>query len=1076
MYPVKAHNEESKRRSKREEEHRKYRDGESLDRRHRDPDRDARSEKEKEKLRERESTKERSKHRDPDRDRNQDIKGEDIKEDRYKERKRERERENRHRDGDEEEKRHNRAEKENSERRRDREKDRYKDRDIDMYNQGDRGTSREREKDRDRRRAERDRERRNETDRRKERREGEKEERERNKDRDRERKSEMDKRKEPEKEEGERDKERERRERHRARESEQNRHEYEEKHRDGERRERRGEKEHSGHKEKEHRRDREDREKRRRDKESHVPNTSHSREAEEHAQEWKVSKDYFHGIKDGDREKAREREERDRRRERRHKEASDSKRSDRERKHKDSSSHDLNERINRDKEEPNKIPQVTWRSIQAEISDPENPVENEEAEEDKQSSKDYHNDYEEDFEDYEEDFEDVGEEDDDNEEEEKEEHDNKAREGKRELSPKRREEIEAIQKAIDEENERIYSARSKPTTTESAVTQRERHSDRSQTHGKIIDFVSAKQREISQKVAKKQKQRSEELLRLIDLDFSITFSLLDLPPVNEYDMYIKNFGTANTKQAYVQCNEDNTDRDIQTEEVEMTDRWTQHPPEANAACGGSKASQDTADESTLRININSQRLTTFLHSAAQVMAVLIEENMAESNSVRRLRSQTDALSFSDGCIQLNTKLPFLHGRKVSLLQFSQVQRHTLLSVHPPSSKNSAVRLDGETIICVWNIWEPSRPQKILLYESEVKCCCFSPGKVTLVFAGTEVGSVVVWDLREHSGTHLNLVVGKEVWTLRYPTFSTDAVLSGVGHLSPVVSIEPVVATADTSSKSATADIDESLGLSFQLGSLDENGVLTLWVVVELPKGNESGSQTDLGLRPGGKVKLLHSSSLQTTEKSPQDVIMGFGPPVSLQLKFLPSDSNHYFIGTNMGLVRHGTRHSLKVLPKFYRSQFDSCRPVEVTALDFSPSGEPLFLVGCSDGTVRLHSVLREDPLMEWSGCSSGAPVLSVQWSQTRPAVFCVLDAASDLHIWDLTVKDYVPVVTENIHNDRVIAMAVFGEPAKQNTFSGVALAKQSGKVEIQYFKESLTVPSPDDKEKLDSFLHNAFLM
>ncbi|KAL1271191.1 hypothetical protein QQF64_030207 [Cirrhinus molitorella] len=1019
---IQAHNEESKRRSKREEEHRKYRDGESLDRRHRDPDRDARREKEKQK--ERESTNERSKQRDPDRD----IKTEVIREDRYKERTRERERDNRHRDGDDT--RHNRAEKENSERRRNREKDRFKDRDIDMYHQGDRGTNREREKDRDRRRAERDRERRSETDRR---REGEKEERERDKER-----------------------ERERRERHRARESEQNRHEYEDKQRDGERRERRNEKEHSGHKEKEHRRDREDREKRR-DKESHGTNTSHSREAEQHHQEWKESKDYFLGIKDGDREKAREREERDRRREKRHKEASDSKRSDRERKHKDLTSHDLNERINGDKE-----------------------VENEETEEDKQSSKDYHNDYEEDFEDYEEDFEDVGEEDDDNEEEEeeeKEEHDNKVREDKRELSPKRREEIEAIQKAIDEENERIYSVRSKPTTTKSAVTQRERHSDRSQTHGKIIDFVSAKQREISQKVAKKQKKRSEELLRLIDLDFSITFSLLDLPPVNEYDMYIKNFGTANTKQAYVQCNEDNTDRDIQTEEVDMTDKWTQHPPEANAACGGSKASQDTADESTSRINTNSQRLTAFLRSAAQVMAVLIEENMAESNSVRRLRSQTDALSFSDGCIQLNTKLPFLHGRHVSLLQFSQVQRQTLLSVHPPSSKSSAVRLDSETIICIWNIWEPSRPQKILLYESEVRCCCFSPGKVTLVFAGTEVGSVVVWDLREHTGTHLNLVVGQEVWTLRYPTFSTDAVLSGVGHLSPVVSIEPVVATADTSSKSTlTADIDESLGLSFQLGSLDENGVLTLWVVVELPKGNDSGSQTDLGLRPGGKVKLLHSSSLQTAEKSPQDVIMGFGPPASLQLKFLPSDSNHYFIGTNMGLVRHGTRHSLKVLPKFYRSQFDSCRPVEVTALDFSPSGEPLFLVGCSDGTVRLHSVLREDPLMEWSGCSSGAPVLSVQWSQTRPAVFCVLDAASDLHIWDLAVKDYLPVVTENIHNDRVTAMAVFGEPAKQNTFSGIALAKQSGKMEIQYFKELLTVPSADDKEKLHSFLHNAFLI
>ncbi|XP_043100036.1 cytoplasmic dynein 2 intermediate chain 1 isoform X1 [Puntigrus tetrazona] len=1024
---IQAHNEESKRRSKREEEHRKYRDGESLDRRHRDHDRDAR--REKEKLRERESTRERSKHRDPDRDRNLDIKKEDIRDDRYKERKRERERENRHRDGGEEEKRHNRGEKENSERRRYREKDSYKERDIDVYNQGDGSTNREREKDRDRRRAERDRERKSEADRKKEgRREGEKEERERDKERDRER-----------------------REKHRAKESEQNRHEYEEKQRDREKRERRSDKEHSGHKE--HRRDREDREKRRRDKESHVANTSHSGEVEQHDQEWQESKDYFHSIKDGDRKKAREREDKDGRREKRHKEPSDSKRSDREWKHKDSSGHNPNERINRDKE-----------------------VENEENEEDKQSSKDYHKDYEEDFEDYEDDFEDVGEEEDDNEEEEEnEEHDEKVREDERELSPKRREEIEAIQRAIDEENERIYSARSKPT--KSAATQREKHSDRRQTHGKMIDFVSAKQREISQKVVRKQKKRSEELLRLIDLDFSITFSLLDLPPVNEYDMYIKNFGTANTKQAYVQCNEDNTDRDIQTEEVDLTDKWTQHPPEANAACGGSRASRDTTDKSTSRITADSQRLTTFIRSAAQVMAVLIEENMAESNSIRRLRSQTDSLSFSDGCIQLNTKLPFLHGRQVSLLQFSHVQRQTLLSVHPPSSKSSAVRLDGETIICVWNIWEPSRPQKILLYEFEVRCCCFSPGKVKLVFAGTEVGSVVVWDLREHSGSHSNLVVGKEVWTLRYPTFSTDAVLSDVGHQSPVVSIEPVLAAADTNLKSTlTANIEESLGLSFQLGSLDENGVLTLWVVVELPKGNDSGSQTDLGLRPGGKIKLLHSSSLQTTEKPSQDVIRGFGPPVGLQLKFLPSDSNHYFIGTNMGLVRHGTRHSLKVLPKFYRSQFDSCRPVEVTALDFSPSGEPLFLVGCSDGTVRLHSVLREDPLMEWSGCSSGASILSVQWSQTRPAVFCVLDAASDLHIWDLTVKDFVPVVTENLHNDRVTAMAVFGEPAKQNAFSGIALAKQSGKLEIQYFKESLTVPSGYDKEKLQSFLYNAFLI
>lgn len=44
------------------------------------------------------------------------------------------------------------------------------------------------------------------------------------------------------------------------------------------------------------------------------------------------------------------------------------------------------------------------------------------------------------------------------------------------------------------------------------------------------------------------RKRSTELLRLIDLDFSVAFSVLDLPPLNEYDMYIRSFGTANTRQ------------------------------------------------------------------------------------------------------------------------------------------------------------------------------------------------------------------------------------------------------------------------------------------------------------------------------------------------------------------------------------------------------------------------------------------------------------------------------------------------------------------------------------------------
>ncbi|KAM6971556.1 cytoplasmic dynein 2 intermediate chain 1 [Tautogolabrus adspersus] len=692
--------------------------------------------------------------------------------------------------------------------------------------------------------------------------------------------------------------------------------------------------------------------------------------------------------------------------------------------------------------------------------------------------------YEDDFEDYEEDFEEMEESANEDEDDKEPQHPGGGEE-REELSAQRRKEIEAIQRAMDEENERVGTAQSRGSTSreEEDEPKWSRGSEKSQNkesqRGKFIDFVAAKQREVSKKVATKQKKRSTELLRLIDLDSSLTFSLLDLPPVNEYDMYIRNFGTANTKQAYVQCNEDNADRDIQTEEIDVCDKWTQHPPEHSGACGDPNVSQEAQEKTLNEINYDSQRLAAFLLSASQVMVVLLEEDQAEKTSLRKLQSPTDTPSFSDGTLLLNTKLPFLYGRHIRLLHFSQVQRHTMMSVHNPTTEPSAVRLDSYTIVCIWNIREPSRPQKVLVYESEIHCCCFSPGKATLVFAGTSVGSVVLWDLREHARIHHCMKIGEEEWTFRQPTFSTDAVLAGSGHLSSVTSVEVVPSAAAAAGGlrpevPLLASEEESSGSSFQLASLDENGVLNFWVVVELPKANEAGSPTDLGLRPGGKVKLLHSSSLLTAERvSPQDAL-NTGALQTQHLKFLPTDCNHFFIGTNMGLVNHGTSHGLKAPPKFYRFQEAGVRPVDVTSINFSPFVSHLFLVGCSDGSIRLHAVSHEQPVAEWANATAGEPVVSLQWTKTRPTVFCALDAASKLHIWDLMSSDSEPVVTERIHTDRVTAVAMFGDSGQHNTYSGIGLAHESGKIEMLYFSRKFTVPMMAEEEKLESLMGDAF--
>ncbi|KAJ4923793.1 hypothetical protein JOQ06_028048 [Pogonophryne albipinna] len=679
-------------------------------------------------------------------------------------------------------------------------------------------------------------------------------------------------------------------------------------------------------------------------------------------------------------------------------------------------------------------------------------------------------DYEDDFEDYEEDFEELDESPD---EEEEEKEGSEVLEEKEELTAERRKEIEAIQRAMDEENQRVQSREISSTEEERPRWSRgsEKTPSVDSQRGKFIDFVAAKQREVSKKVASKQKKRSTELLRLIDLDFSTTASLLDLPPVNEYDMYIRTFGTENTKQAYVQCNEDNVDRDIQTEETEVCEKWTQHPPEHHGACGDPNLSREAQDKSEM--SFDSRRLTAFLRSASQVMVVLLEEHRADRKSLEKMKSPTDSTSFSDGSLRLNTKLPFLYGRSVSLLHFSPAQKHTVMSVHRPTETPSAVRLDSCSVICIWNIWEPSSPQRVLIYESEVQCCCFSPGKAVLVFAGTSVGSVLLWDLRENTEDHYSLKIGEEEWTFRLPTFSTDAVMSGSGHFSSVTSVE-VVPSSSSSDVPLLASEEESSGLSFQLASLDEVGVLNFWVVLELPKANEAGSPTDLGLRPGGKVKLLHSSVLLTAERESQRDAARTGPLQTLHLKFLPTDSNHFFICTNMGLVNHETSHGLKAPPRFYRFQEAGVQPVDVTSIHFSPFRKHLFLVGCGDGSIRLHAVSQQHPVSEWRNSTSGEPVISLQWNQTRPSVFCVLDGASNLHIWDLLRNDSQPVVTEKLHSDRVTAMSVFGDSGQQHTYSGVALAHESGKIEMQYFTRSLTVSSSEEEEKLESLVTEAF--
>ncbi|XP_042745029.1 cytoplasmic dynein 2 intermediate chain 1 isoform X1 [Lagopus leucura] len=673
-------------------------------------------------------------------------------------------------------------------------------------------------------------------------------------------------------------------------------------------------------------------------------------------------------------------------------------------------------------------------------------------------------DYEDDFEDYEDDFDDYDE--------------DKSEEGDtedklREIHFSKPSEIEEIQRAINAENDRICTSLPLKTRNEKQepVMETQYPPARNSFRGIFMDFETAHQRQSSQSMASKQKKRSAELLPLIDLDFSVSFSLLDLPPVNEYDMYIRNYGKMNTKQAYAQCNEDNLDRDIQTEEVETLEKWTQHPGESALVSGGPINGQEMSANGAQSPKIDSLRLANFLRSAGQVIAVLLEEDQAAAQPRWKQRSQQTSLSISDSCFQLNTNQPFLHDRKISCLYVSQVQRQALLSVHGLPEKAGVALLNRKSIICVWSIWQPSSPQKVLICDSEVLCCCFSPSKTTLVFAGTVDGSLLVWDLREDTRMHPHITFSETDWTFRVPTFSTDGILNSVNHTSPILAVEPVSTLYAERNYGLTSFFhqEEMSGPPFQIASMDENGILNTWVVVELQKVDLAGSQTDLGLIPGGKVKLVHSSAMELNKSLfPKDVCLRM--PQTLTVKFLPSDPNHFIVGTNVGLIGRGTRHDVKVLPKLFRPQESGIRSISINAIDFFPFGKPLFLVGCSDGSIRLHQMTSEYPLMQWNDSTNGQPVIALQWALTRPAVFFVLDASSNIYIWDLLESDLFPVAKQTIPSENVITMALLGEPEKTNGLLGIVLANNSGEIDIHYMKKKWALPQPEESEKLNLIL------
>jgi len=378
-----------------------------------------------------------------------------------------------------------------------------------------------------------------------------------------------------------------------------------------------------------------------------------------------------------------------------------------------------------------------------------------------------------------------------------------------------------------QENEKVIRSRSPRPHSDSPArfsskgdqkqNKRRNRPDRPKTG---VNFGRARQSQRTKAMGKSMR-RFNELKDLVELDF-ITIDLFDLPPMSEYDLYIKSFGGSNAAQTSTQTGQDANEVEIQTEEVAKRTRWTQEPPTDLKGCGRDQEEADISDEeeeedalAVIR-KTNAVRLGNFISSVGPAFSAVLEENLSLYGSAAK-KGET-ALRCADSVTSLVSNIPLFAGRSVVHSAFSTVQPQFVLTAYSPApTLSGSDETASKGFVALWNLSDSSSPQKILICESNPTCVCFGPDKASLAFAATEDGTFLVWDLREGASPHKTYTVGGNDYVLRHPTYSTDGIQAAQNHETRVVAIAAVFDEKSSRSTGSTGTCSRRTALRLVRG-------------------------------------------------------------------------------------------------------------------------------------------------------------------------------------------------------------------------------------------------------------------
>ncbi|XP_050525698.1 cytoplasmic dynein 2 intermediate chain 1 isoform X2 [Daktulosphaira vitifoliae] len=563
----------------------------------------------------------------------------------------------------------------------------------------------------------------------------------------------------------------------------------------------------------------------------------------------------------------------------------------------------------------------------------------------------------------------------------------------------------------------------------------------------LSNFKTAKIRQLEIEAKNKIKTRGDILMDMIKLD-TVSYSLFELPAI-PYKQYMQIYGRSNTSQVYSQTNDDNVDKEIQTSEIFLIEKWTQRPivlpnkmncssaeyyqaklgvGNGNNELGDSFGSRRTNTVDAERICIVGYHILRYLERRAM-------DNLQYNLTPNEIPISEGHISPSISNIQLIADQPVTSIEFIRIKSFKSSE--SLVTIHKVKGKTN----NWNSIICIWNTPDLEKmPEYILKCPNQQTSLCALPkhSEEGYVVASHIDGSLCVWDLKENKLYHENL---PDIHcSLRSPSYNT-ALIFDQSHKSKVVDLR--VVTYNTVKYTEEEFPNE-------LCSLDEELVLIVWTIIDdWTDKSEISRIKYAGTSPWSSVRLIKLQTILVSNNIPK-AILSCETATSMYL----SDSQDVIIGTNSGIIFRCNLGGHKVWPSFY-TQGNTEKCTEIKWLDMCPFDPLYFLVACSINEVLLYNITHQEPLAKFLGSSDDlcpTPIVKVCWCKGHPGIFFAIDANSNVHMWDLCDENCnEPLFTINLPGRNINGLSLLNtECGQKSVYMGLAF--NDGKVEMHKIK------------------------